>query len=667
MKNKKQVIAYLHSHWDREWYREFEVFRLRLLRVFDEVLNLLEANKIPSFYFDGHVGALLDYLEIRPEKEKLVRKFIKEKKLFIGPFYYLIDELLTDRTCFEKNLELGLKVAKDFGCEDFIGYLSDTFGHSQNIPKILKKIGIDKAMVWRGCPSEIPSEFIFNGVNTIYLVQGYFNDVFAAELPIEQKTQILKNTLDKIAKKSADTLLLPIGADHLGVSADIVEQIEKINLLLENYEIKLSSPFEYFEKVKDNFKFKHDDELRDNSETFILSGCYSSRLDLKKLNAQCSWALKKASEYCREFNTDKYNSIIDYAYILLLQNQAHDGICGCSTDLVHQENKIRYNKILQIAETIKKELGIAEPTQGQIISKKFSVDDDILYNTKKIPITEDFKVVCQYLPIKNCDDEIFVTPNKLENKFVSLEIKNGKINVTDKKNNVQYPNFLDFIDFKDLGDSYNFGADANDKGVEGKILSSKVILKGPQRATIRVKIKIKSIALHAEISLDKGSDLLYFKITFNNNLKNHLLQAKFNLNAPVTKTLSEDMDELIERDFDPNYDIRKNLPKTRGIEAKINTAPTQRFVSSQGVNFVVLGLSEYEVNKNSLLITLLRATGIISNPKNPSRSTPAGPPIATNDLQLLGENVCKFALNFGTVTDHKKLVDEVFATLIDNI
>ena len=76
---KKKVIAYLHTHWDREWYREFEVFRIRLLRVFDNVLNLLEQNKIPSFYFDGQVGALLDYLQIRPEKEILVKKLIKEK------------------------------------------------------------------------------------------------------------------------------------------------------------------------------------------------------------------------------------------------------------------------------------------------------------------------------------------------------------------------------------------------------------------------------------------------------------------------------------------------------------------------------------------------------------------------------------------------------------
>ena len=53
---RKQVIAYLHTHWDREWYREFEVFRMRLLRVFDNIIYMLESNKIPSFYFDGTSG-----------------------------------------------------------------------------------------------------------------------------------------------------------------------------------------------------------------------------------------------------------------------------------------------------------------------------------------------------------------------------------------------------------------------------------------------------------------------------------------------------------------------------------------------------------------------------------------------------------------------------------
>ena len=42
-KMKKKVYAYLHTHWDREWYREFEEFRLRLIEVFDDVLKKLDA------------------------------------------------------------------------------------------------------------------------------------------------------------------------------------------------------------------------------------------------------------------------------------------------------------------------------------------------------------------------------------------------------------------------------------------------------------------------------------------------------------------------------------------------------------------------------------------------------------------------------------------------
>ena len=41
---------------------------------------------------------------------------------------------------------------------------------------------------------------------------------------------------------------------------------------------------------------------------------------------------------------------------MLLHNQAHDSICGCSTDDVHSENIIRYKKIMQIADTIIDEL-----------------------------------------------------------------------------------------------------------------------------------------------------------------------------------------------------------------------------------------------------------------------------------------------------------------------
>ena len=156
---------------------------------------MLENNKIPSFYFDGQVVALMDYLEVRPEKEDLVKMLIADKKLFIGPFYCLVDEYLTDGICFRKNLEIGLQIAREYGCEDFIGYFADTFGHSENIPAILQEFGIDKAVVWRGV-GDLPSEFIYNGVNTVNLVRGYFMDTFSSDMPIEQKAKLIRDNIE---------------------------------------------------------------------------------------------------------------------------------------------------------------------------------------------------------------------------------------------------------------------------------------------------------------------------------------------------------------------------------------------------------------------------------------------------------------------------------------
>lgn len=680
-KKKKEVIAYLHTHWDREWYREFEVFRLRLLRVFDNVLDMLEENRIPSFYFDGQVSALLDYLEIRPEREEQIRRLIYEKKLFIGPFYCLVDEFLTDGICFRKNLEIGVKIAKEFGCNDYIAYLADTFGHSKNIPDILKEFEIDKAIVWRGC-GDLPSEFKFCGINTVNLVRGYFMDIFSSDKSIEEKAEFLKKNLDMIAEKSGLKLLLPIGADHLGVPEDIAEQIEEVNQYLEDYEIRLGSPFEYFDSVK--FKKAHNEELRDNSKTFILPGTYSSRMKLKQLNTECSYKLDLADKLQDNFGSC-YDNVIEYAYKLLLQNQAHDSICGCSTDDVHEENITRYKKILQIADTIIEEIRLTQPDNmsitfkyldkyklleverteidenSQVISQRRGFPTRLLHDTNKIPVTEDYTTIYTLLKEFNADNkpsDIVVDNTNLFNSNIRVAVENGKLNIYNKSD--CYENFIEFIRCKDNGDSYNCGPVENDAYEIAQIKSARILMDGPLRSAIR----INTTFFNVDVYLNKHSKLLNFKIKWLNLSSNKLWQVRFNLNKPVKEVQSEDMNLLISRKFDPEYDIRQNLPTEKGFEAKTNTAPFQRFVWANGFGVITKGLTEYEVSKNALMITLLRSTGIISNPKSPSRTTPAGPPIEVPGLQQLGENTAEFSIGFFPVKEWANYVEEVYPQTI---
>ncbi len=634
---KKKVIAYLHTHWDREWYREFEVFRLRLLRVFDNVLEMLENKSIPSFYFDGQVVALLDYLEIRPEKEAQIRKFIAQKKLFIGPFYCLVDEFLTDKSSFEKNLEIGLKISKDFGCEDFVGYLADTFGHSKNVPIILQKFGIDKAIVWRGV-GNLPANFLFNGVKTVNLVRGYYMDVFSNSISIKEKANLLKKDFDKISEKASNYLLLPIGADHLGVEKNISNQIANVNKYLSNYEIKLGSPFDYFEKTE--FKTQYNDELRDNSKTFILQGAYSARMKLKQYNVKCTYMLEQTDKL-QKFYGNKYETIMDYAYKLLLQNQAHDSICGCSTDSVYSETVNRYEKIIQITTTIIEELRLehhfntpvmqtTEPIVGyDILKAEHGFENKILYDTQKIPTTEDYKII---YTIKKSPQNLTGT---------NITVNDGKLFV----GNIQ----VEFVIRKDKGDSYNFGAVKGDYGKKAEIF-------GLGKNIIKTSF--------FDVEFYPSENLINFKIEWNNKFRNKLWQVKFLLPNPITETFSEDMNTIIRREFNPDYDLLKHLPEKRGLEAKTNFAPMQRLVWAQGVGIITKGLTEYEVFGNGLSITLLRSIGIISNPHNPSRTTPAGPPIKVPKAQQLGKNSAEFSVGFFDVNGYQKYIDEVFPSFV---
>jgi alpha-mannosidase len=50
-----QLHVVSHTHWDREWYLPFQLFRIRLVDLVDRLLALFEAD--PDFP-DHHLGGL---------------------------------------------------------------------------------------------------------------------------------------------------------------------------------------------------------------------------------------------------------------------------------------------------------------------------------------------------------------------------------------------------------------------------------------------------------------------------------------------------------------------------------------------------------------------------------------------------------------------------------
>ena len=93
----EKVYVVSHTHWDREWYREFQGFRVRLVYMMDQLIETMENDpEYRYFLLDGQTIVLNDYLEIRPENKARLQSLISAGRIKIGPWYVIPDSLWTD-------------------------------------------------------------------------------------------------------------------------------------------------------------------------------------------------------------------------------------------------------------------------------------------------------------------------------------------------------------------------------------------------------------------------------------------------------------------------------------------------------------------------------------------------------------------------------------------
>jgi len=136
-----------HTHWDREWYEPFQVFRMRLVELVDELLDSMDGDERLAFTLDGQVATVDDYLEVRPENRPRIERLIAEHRLAIGPWQILMDEFLVSGETIIRNLEIGWHAAQAYGGAMPVGYLPDMFGHVAQMPQILRRSEIGRAHV----------------------------------------------------------------------------------------------------------------------------------------------------------------------------------------------------------------------------------------------------------------------------------------------------------------------------------------------------------------------------------------------------------------------------------------------------------------------------------------------------------------------------------------
>src|SRR2546430_16345151 len=88
-----------HTHWDREWYETFATFRAQLVKLWDELLTLTEADPDYRFLMDGQTVVIDDYLEVRPTAKARLERAIAGGQIQVGPWYTRSEERRVGKEC----------------------------------------------------------------------------------------------------------------------------------------------------------------------------------------------------------------------------------------------------------------------------------------------------------------------------------------------------------------------------------------------------------------------------------------------------------------------------------------------------------------------------------------------------------------------------------------
>jgi mannosylglycerate hydrolase len=152
MNNYKKIKVHIvaNNHIDREWTYDSQLTRMITVNFFEDLIETFE--KIPDFQFvlDSQTVPLEDFLEICPDKKEILKKYVEEKRLWIGPWYTAPDCFYLNGESVVRNLLVGHEVAATFGNVSKFGYTPFGWGQLSQLPQIYAGFGIDSLFFYRG-------------------------------------------------------------------------------------------------------------------------------------------------------------------------------------------------------------------------------------------------------------------------------------------------------------------------------------------------------------------------------------------------------------------------------------------------------------------------------------------------------------------------------------
>jgi len=336
-----------HAHMDMNWlWTYFETMKMANDNLRQTVAFM---DEFPDFTMVQSQAAVYQFVEkVDPPLFERIKEYVNKGRLEpVGGMWTEGDTNLSSGEALTRSFLFGQRYFQQhFGRKAEVGWLPDNFGHTSQLPQMLKLSGLNYFYFHRCKP--YLGKFWWTGPDGS-TVLCYANDTYNGDI-----TPNLKEELKKFDKNGHRIMQVTGVGDHGGgPTRKNIEMVHELDQLPNYPAVKFTTASDFFKKAsKEMSGFPtHYGEMQ-----FIFEGCYTTVSEIKSGNRNCENTLFGSEFFntLRWMNGDKYpQTKLNNLWETVVFNQFHDILPGSAIYEANRQAVARYTETERMAKELK--------------------------------------------------------------------------------------------------------------------------------------------------------------------------------------------------------------------------------------------------------------------------------------------------------------------------
>jgi alpha-mannosidase len=358
-----------HAHIDMAWLWRIPETKQVCRDTFSTMLKIMD--ETPDFKYAQSQMAAYEWMEKeQPEIFAGIKRHIAcGQWVPVGGMWVEPDTSIPSGEALVRQFLLGKTYCRDkLGFLVKVGWLPDSFGHSWQMPQIMKKCGIEGYVFGRCSKPDTPL-FWWEAADGSRVL-GFWTGNYNGAVRDSVADDVLRFARDSGRKE--ELYLHGVGDHGGGPTYEDIANYKRLSQCAAAPTVRYESPERYFDKeIPEGSGLP---VVRDELG-FTFEGCYTTRSDTKRQNRKLEVALKQAETLGLIAREKNVNPRLLPAWKTLCFNQFHDIICGSAIHPVYEDANAMYAEAFDVTRKV------TDDALHAIVGKSGGNDTITVFNT----------------------------------------------------------------------------------------------------------------------------------------------------------------------------------------------------------------------------------------------------------------------------------------------